>query len=90
MWNWIKRLFSSVDFSKVDDVLKKSAEVCGYLPTIQTVLNILAIGNPALSTASGIATAICSALHGPRPQTLTGERSKPEIEGVTIEGSFIK
>jgi hypothetical protein len=90
MWRWLKSWFQSVDFSKVDSVLKESAIVCGYLPTINTVIAILALGNPALGTASAVAGAICRALHG--PQTLVGGpegRPKPQIEGVVVEGSYI-
>lgn len=89
MWSWIKSWFRRVDFGKIDDVLKESAKICGFLPTIQTVINILAIGNPALITASGIAGAICGAINNRSAQSLMGG-GKPTIEGVQIDGSFIK
>lgn len=88
MWNWFRNLFAGRDLSSVDGVLRETAKACGYLPKIQTVLSIFAAGNPALNTPIAIATAICNALH--TRSTVGLMRSPPEVEGVPIEGDWIK
>lgn len=72
---------------------------CAFLPTAETVANIIAKGNSTLSTIGQIASAICAAvtasgaspanpialLAGPAPPTVT----QPTVLGVEIHGRFM-
>lgn len=62
-----------------------AVQICGFLPTAQTVANIFASGSPALDTAGEVANAICQAVNTPRA---TG--TKPIVAGVVVEGSRVK
>lgn len=62
-----------------------AVQICGFLPTAQTVANIFATGSSALDTASEVATAICSAVNTPR-----SAGTKPVVAGVVVEGSKVK
>lgn len=62
-----------------------AVQICGFLPTAQTVANIFASGSPALDTASEVASAICQAVNTPRA---TGV--KPIVAGIVVEGSRVK
>lgn len=62
-----------------------AVQICGFLPTAQTVANIFASGSPALDTAGEVANAICQAVNTPRA---TGQ--KPVVAGVVVEGSRVK
>lgn len=60
---------------------------CGFLPAVSTVAGILAAGNPALTTASAVASAICAAVTA--PAAARGTRI-PTVNGVPVQGSFVK
>lgn len=62
-------------------------QVCAFLPTASTVAAIFAAGNPVLSTASGIAEAICAAISNKSSVYGTGG---PSVEGVRIKGRRLK
>lgn len=62
-----------------------AVQICGFLPTAQTVANIFATGSPALDTAGEVAAAVCQAVNTPRA---TGQ--KPVVAGVIVEGQRVK
>lgn len=62
-----------------------AVQICGFLPTVQTVANIFASGSPALDTAGEVANAICQAVNTPRA---TGQ--KPVVAGVVVEGQRVR
>lgn len=62
-----------------------AVQICGFLPTAQTVANIFATGSPALDTASEVATAVCQAVNTPR-----SAGTKPIVAGVVVEGQRVK
>ena len=68
------------------DVQNATVQACGFLPTASTVLNILAVGNPAAATAEAVAQAICAAVT-PAPKALKGV---PTVNGVEIHGRFVR
>ena len=68
------------------DAFKVTA--CAFVPTATTIINIIAKGNPALATASEIATAICAAV-APKP-ALRRAALAPMVDGVIVEGHFVK
>jgi hypothetical protein len=45
----------------IDDIQKAAMTACGFLPTANTILAIFN-SNPAVTTASAVATAICAAV----------------------------
>lgn len=75
----------------VNDVRSAAKAACRFLPTAETVAEIIATGDPRLSTASAIARAICAALD---PQTPAGimtlYKAAPTLNGVVIRGEFVK
>jgi hypothetical protein len=96
---WLSGLFSwflglmGVSTASNDEAVKIQAEAvrfCGFLPTVETCLNLMAVvvPVPGVGTATLIAKKICQAVTTPRPMTLVG--SQPIIvDGVVIEGEFI-
>lgn len=69
--------------AKVTTVREATVKICGYLPTVATVTNILAAGDPTVLTATAISTAICAAV---KTQALLGCK---QVAGVCIEGQFV-
>ena len=87
-WVWMKGWFVSPD-ERIKTVQEATVNVCRFLPTASTVLNLLSLSNPAMLTAEAIAYAICRALRK-QPAALFGSgKPKPMIEGVVIEGDFV-
>jgi len=60
---------------------------CGYLPTAETILAILAKKSSQLDNAEAIAAAICAAV---RPKIATFVARAPAVLGVPIKGKFVK
>jgi hypothetical protein len=44
-------------------------QICAFLPTANTIIEIVNLGVPGLGTAAAIANAICAAVPPPTPQT---------------------
>lgn len=63
---------------------------CKYLPTAETVADIIKVGDPRLATAKAIANAICDAIN---PQTPAGImtlfKPAPTVDGVVIRGERV-
>jgi hypothetical protein len=75
----------------VETIRLATCRLCRFFPTAATVANILAIGNPALMTASAIAGAICAAVTRKQNQQafgLVGRNAPPTVEGIVIEGEW--
>jgi len=94
MWNSIKSFFASMTgwfktHDVADEVMEKTVDACGFLPTAATVVNIVAAGNPSLMTATAIAGAICAAVT-PKHPVMGLYEPVPMVAGVPIEGTFIK
>ena len=60
---------------------------CGFLPTVTTVANIIANGNPILQTATDIANAICAAV---TPKAARRGAVLPTVNGVVVHGRFVR
>lgn len=65
-----------------------TVQVCGYLPTVETVSGILAVGNPLLATGEAIANAICAALT-PKGAIARPGVTVPYVAGVPVHGKFV-
>ena len=70
--------------SLISEVQSDAKTACKFIPTAGTILGIVAAGVPALSEATAVAKAICSAVSGP------GKAATPMVAGVRIEGDFVK
>jgi hypothetical protein len=91
--SWFMGLMG-VNTASNDEAVKIQAEAvrfCGFLPTVETCLNLMAVVMPVpgVGTATLIAKKICQAVTAPRVQLLAGETSVITIDGVVIEGEFI-
>jgi len=78
----------------VKDVQATAVKVCGYLPIASTVLNIAATFTGAVAAyalAETVVTSICTAVttnplaDGPGPRNY-----KPQVNGVRIQGQFVR
>lgn len=64
-----------------------ATQVCGFVPTVSTITNILSLGNPALSTATAVAQAICSAVS---KRSASRSSPRPNVQGIIVEGRFVR
>lgn len=72
----------------VESVRLLTVRLCGFLPTASTVTNIIAVGSPALLTATAIASAICVAVSS-RKSSMGLAELPVTVGGVVIEGDFV-
>lgn len=84
-WAWATGPSFDDDVQKVRDLTVK---VCGFLPTVGTVLAILKASNPAVMGVVAVAAAICEAVK-PKPVAALAALP-PAVNGVKIEGEFVK
>jgi hypothetical protein len=61
--------------------------VCAFIPTAETVANIVATGNPIVATAGAVANAICAAVAPPKTAGRLGA-TVPTVAGVVVHGRF--
>lgn len=75
-----------VDQSKIDQVQQIAVAVCGFLPTVTTVANLIAPGISVIP--SEVAQAICNAVRPPAgaPRGTAGAY----VGKVKIEGQFVR
>jgi len=75
----------------IEQVRQVAVATCGFLPTVETVAAIISAGNPLVSGASAIATAICAAVSSIPPRT-AGKRggAVPTVAGVVVHGRFVR
>ncbi len=73
----------------VKTIQSTAVAVCGFLPTAATVGNIIAAGNPILTTAEAIAEAICAAVSPAKAATRHGG-ALPTVSGVVIKGKSLR
>jgi hypothetical protein len=76
----------SIDVSQVQAI---ATQVCGFVPTAETVISIFASGNPIYQTASAIANAICGAVTAPKSARRRGA-AVPTVSGVPVHGTFVR
>jgi hypothetical protein len=97
--NWLTSLFNwffssgAVSPATILKVQAATVRACGFLPAAETIAQLVAPGNPGVAAASIIAQKICGAVNAPNKMWLgamNGEPQKPMVDGVVIEGEFIK
>jgi predicted small secreted protein len=77
--------------SFIEQVQAAASVACGFLPTAETVAQIIATGNPIVTTAGDVANAICKAVTVP-PSTPPAVAARlraagpPTVAGVVIHG----
>ena len=76
--------------SFIEQVRQAAVAVCGFLPTVDTVGQIILAGNPAFITASAIANGICAAVANVPPLSARKGAAPPTVAGVVIHGRFIR
>lgn len=75
--------------SLIEQVRQYASTACAFLPTVETVAQILAGGNPTLQTVTALGDAICAAITRPafvRP----GVARVPTVDGVPIRGTHLR
>jgi hypothetical protein len=94
-FSWVGSLFGVVS-TNTDEVVKIQAaavRACGFLPTMETVLSLMAVvvPVPGMSVGTVVAKKICFAVNNAKKiSSLVGdEELKPMIDGVVIEGEFV-
>ena len=81
----------TVDQTKIDQVQQLAVIACGFLPTVETVANLISPGVAAVPSA--IAQAICDAV---RPTMAAAGRPRMGAPGATyvgkvkVEGQFVR
>jgi len=76
--------------SVVEKIQQTAVAVCGFLPFAKTVADILAAGNPLVSSVDSVATAICNAVVADRSARARGLRRGrgAMVNGVVIHGRW--
>jgi hypothetical protein len=86
VWSW----FSDSEAKLVKTVRELTVKACGFLPTVETVVALIAVQNPAVVTAMGIARKICAAVtSAPKTGRMSLIGSPVIVDGIVIEGEFI-
>jgi hypothetical protein len=86
--DWVVGWFNTSANPRVVAVREVTVELCGFLPTVETVVNLIA-ANPVSTTAVMIAKKICAAV-SPDNGTAKTSLRKPTVDGVEIEGEWIR
>lgn len=94
---WVNKVKDWFRYWFVDDPIEiarvTTVQLCGFLPTVDTVTKILAVGNPSLNTGISVAYAICAAVsHFKAKQAFVGTTpdAAPQVDGVMVEGEWVK
>jgi hypothetical protein len=78
-----------LDPGVISIVQQDAVQVCGFLPTVSTVANILQVG--VLTVPIDIASAICQAVQPPATSAKPkGVAPTATISGVKIDGKFVR
>lgn len=73
----------------VEKVQQTAVQVCGFVPTVSTIIDIFNQNNQQLQDAVAIANAICAAVSpGPTPVPPTGTGAT--VAGVPIKGYRVR
>jgi hypothetical protein len=82
----------TIDPSIQTQIQNGTAAACGFVPTITTVASILASfvgGGPIVGVVGSTIKAICDAVAPPKA-SLKRKFGKPMVNGVPVEGYFIR
>lgn len=88
LFDWFWGLLGYSQNKTVKAVRDKTVELCGFLPTVETVLALLAVSHPGVATAVVVARKICGAVTKSKMTLLAGN-APIIVDGVVIEGEFV-
>ena len=71
----------------ITQIQSTAVAICGFLPTVTTVANILANGNPIVTSITDVASVICAAV---TPKAARRGAVIPTVNGVTVRGRFVR
>jgi hypothetical protein len=74
----------------VSDVQAITSTACKFLPTADTIVEIVATGAPEFKIASEIAKAICAAIATPSRAAPGARRALPTVAGVPVRGQPVR
>lgn len=89
-----------VDQKTIDSIQEASVAVCGFLPTVETVVNLVSGGG--MGVPAEVANILCKAVTAGQPTTASlgrlgmpaaAPRAVPpgaNVKGVQIEGKFVR
>lgn len=97
-FSWVFGLFGgppAPDSAQVVAIQAAAVKACGFLPMAESVVALLGTVNPAVTTASAIASQICAAVAKAKPTAVLagmggGTPLTVTTNGVQIEGILIK
>jgi hypothetical protein len=85
----------------VSEVIADTQKICRFVPTAETVINIINAGGPLVGTSEQVANAICNAVNQPQPVAAAAPGGPPAaarprlsaaaprtLYGVRIKGHF--
>lgn len=94
LFSWVMSLFGvpNADTEEVVKIQATAVRLCGFLPTVDTVLALMA-ANPLVATGTVIARKICTAVTARKPSMMlagmAGGSPPIIVDGVVIEGEFV-
>lgn len=76
----------------VEAAQNAAVSICKFLPTAETVADILKAGDPKLATAKAVAQAICNTItsNGAPAGVVTLFKAPPTVDGVVIRGKRVE
>jgi hypothetical protein len=78
---------NTVDLSTIiAQVQNSTVSLCGYVPTVETIVAIVGANDPTLVTGLQIADAICAAV---KPKATPDVSSGAKVAGVVVKGHFV-
>lgn len=90
--NWVLGWFVSSENPTVKKVRTATVILCRFEPTVETVLALIAVNQPAMAATAApavyIAKKICAAVTAQK-QSLLGGDAPIIVDGVIIEGTFV-
>lgn len=91
--SWFMGMFG-ITTTNTEEVVKAQAaavRLCGFLPTVETVIALMGIVTPGVNMATTIARKICEAVTRSKAaaKVLGSEPLKPMVDGIVIEGEFV-
>jgi hypothetical protein len=70
--------------------LSTAATQCRFLPTVETVLSLLTVANPAVAAGEAVGEGICKALPpAPTKGAAAFPNGPPVVQGVQIRGQYL-
>ena len=94
VWLFTGAMCGNVDLTQlVKNAQADAVQICAFLPDVETITAIFAVGNPAVQSGAAIAAAICAAVtpHAALAPTATpdGSITGAVVVGIPVKGHFV-